>query len=319
MVRSIDTSCGNLYAADQNHALIELTGTETPATKFIYFAKYHGDDLEVVIDADASDVLTDSPVIPTQRFKKAYLWAVVNKETSCEVYCVRQPGNKVQYDKVATLEGFHAESIGCSITSAIFLVGDSGAAFGKIVAFEYGKADELKVHDVKVAVASTSGHGMAFEAKDEFSGKSHIYYVTDNGERWILYSDAITDNTNVDVVTVEKDTYKNRLELKSRFYGDFLLVSSVDEDDISQTLNAVLDLMSGVNLLQKDRAPRHDKVAYEVDTFEGMMCAKVVGSDDRYIYHHTKWHGPFCDLGSFLYGVVGFTKFGTCSLIYYER
>jgi hypothetical protein len=319
MIRSIDTSCGTLYAADQNHALIELTGADEPATKLVHFSIYKEHWLETVIDAHVSDVLTDSPVITTQRFKKVSLWVVVNRETACEVYCVSQPGNKFQYSKVVTLEDFRAESIGCSITSAIFLVGESKGALGKVVAFEYGKDNSVRVDDVNVAVASTSGHGIAFEAKNPISDKINLYYVTDTGERWLLYGDQLDESTAVEVVTVEKDTYKNRLELKSRFYGDFLLIGSVDEDDISPTVRAVLDLRTGADLLRRERAPSTEKVTYEVGTFEGMLHAKIVGTDENYIYHQDRWRGPFYELTSFIYGVVGLTKSGTCELIYYEK
>lgn len=319
MIKSIDTSRGKLHAADLNHALVELTDIGKPATRLIYFAKYQGPDLEVEIDADAHDILSDSPVVPYQRYAKVLLWVVINRETACDVYCVDQPGNKYEYSKVTTIDGFHAESIGCSITSAIFLVGESKGALGKVVAFEYGKDNSVRVDDVNVAVASTSGHGIAFEAKNPISDKINLYYVTDTGERWLLYGDQLDESTAVEVVTVEKDTYKNRLELKSRFYGDFLLIGSVDEDDISPTVRAVLDLRTGADLLRRERAPSTEKVTYEVGTFEGMLHAKIVGTDENYIYHESKWRGPFFELANFIYGVVGFTKSGTCELIYYEK
>ena len=321
MIKSIDTSRGKLHAADLNHALVELTDIGKPATRLIYFAKYQGPDLEVEIDADAHDILSDSPVVPYQRYAKVLLWVGVNREASCDVYCVEQPGNKYEYSKVTTIDGFHADSIGCSTTSAIHLVGPESDHKGKVVMFKQGVYDvrPVVVEDVTVAVASTSGNGMALQCENPFTNRQAIYYISDNGEYWLMYGEPISEDTVIDVVTVAKDTYKNRLALKSDFYGDYLMISTVKEDGISQTVDDILDLRTGGNIIRGERAPTKAPVEYHADILESILYVRVVGTEDHYVFHGSKWHGPFFEFAPFIYGAVGFNKSGESVLISYGR
>lgn len=321
MIKSIDTSKGKLHAADLNHALVELNASDKAVTRLIYFSKYQGPDLEVEIDADAHDILSDSPVVPYQRYAKVLLWVVVNRETSCDVYCVEQPGNKYEYSKVTTIDGFHADSIGCSTTSAIYLVGPESDHKGKLVMFRQGVYGirPVDVKDVTVAVASTSGNGMAFQGENPFTGEQAVYYTSDSGECWLMHNEPVTEDTVIDVVTVAKDTYKNRLALKSDFYGDFLLLSTVKEDGISQTVDDILDLRTGGNIIRGERAPTKAPVEYHADILESILYVRVVGTEDHYVFHGSKWHGPFFEFAPFIYGAVGFNKSGESVLISYGR